>query len=61
MRFFARKFEGSQQTKCELEFRRGTCTFRIKTTPELQNSRFQAAKFPLNTFFRTQVGMIRAN
>jgi hypothetical protein len=61
MRFFARKCEGSKQTKCELEFRRGTCTLRIKTMQELQNSRFQADNFPLNTFFRTQVGMIRAN
>jgi hypothetical protein len=46
---------------CELEFRRGTCTFRCKPTQELQNSRFQAANFPLNTFFRTQVEMITAN
>jgi hypothetical protein len=55
IRFFARKGEGSQQTKCESEFRRGTCTFRSKMTQELQNARFQAANFPLNTFFRTQV------
>jgi hypothetical protein len=51
IRFFARKCEGSQQTKCESEFRRGTCTSRSKTTQELQNSRFQAANFPLNIFF----------
>jgi hypothetical protein len=51
IRFFVRKCEGSQQTKCESEFRRGTCTFRSKTTQELQNSRFQAANFPLNKFF----------
>jgi hypothetical protein len=46
-----RNVEGSRKTKCESEFRRGTCTFRSKTTQELQNSRFQAANFPLNTFF----------
>jgi uncharacterized protein YgiB involved in biofilm formation len=43
--------EGSRKTKCESEFRRGTCTFRSKTTQELQNSKFQDANFALNTFF----------
>jgi hypothetical protein len=51
IRFFARNFVGSRKTKCESEFRRGTCTFGSKTTQELQNSRFQDANFPLNTFF----------
>jgi hypothetical protein len=46
---------------CESEFRRATCTFRSKSTQELPNSGFQAANFPLNKFFRTQVGMITAN
>jgi hypothetical protein len=36
---------------CESEFRRGTSTFRSKTTQELQNSRFQDANFPLNKYF----------
>jgi hypothetical protein len=49
--FFARKREGSRKTECESEFRRGTCTFRSKTTQKLQNSRFQDANFPLNKFF----------
>jgi hypothetical protein len=52
--FFVRKVEGSQQTKCESEFRRGTCTFQCKMTQELQNASFQAANFPPNKFFRTQ-------
>jgi hypothetical protein len=51
----------TQKTKCELEFRRGTCTFRSKTTQELQNSRFQDANFPLNTFFRSQLCRITKN
>jgi hypothetical protein len=45
--------EGSRKTECESEFRRGTCTFRNKTTQELQNSRFQDANFLPNTFFRS--------
>jgi uncharacterized protein YgiB involved in biofilm formation len=53
--FFARNCVGSRKTKCESEFRFGTCTFRSKTTQELQNSRFQDANFPLNTFFRSQL------
>jgi hypothetical protein len=51
----------SRKTKCESEFRRGTCTFRSKTTQELQNSRFQDANFPLNTFFRSQLCRITKN
>jgi hypothetical protein len=51
--------EGSRKTKCESEFRRGTCTFRSKTTQELQNYRFQDTNFPLNTFFRSQLCRIR--
>jgi hypothetical protein len=54
-------FTRSRQTKCESEFRRGTCTFRSKTTQELQNSRFQDANFPLNTFFRSQLCRITKN
>jgi hypothetical protein len=50
-----------EKTKCESEFRRGTCTFRSKTTQELQNSRFQDANFPLNTFFRSQLCRITKN
>jgi hypothetical protein len=42
---------GTRKTKCESEFRRGTCTFRIKTMQELQNYRFQHANFPLNYVF----------
>jgi hypothetical protein len=49
------------KTKCESEFRRGTYTFRSKTTQELQNSRFQDANFPLNTFFRSQLCRITKN
>jgi hypothetical protein len=61
MRSFARTNVGSQETKSESEFRRGTCSFRSKTTQELQNSMFQAANFPLNSFFRTQECSITAN